>query len=258
MNKLLRIKMLQYDVQWEDIRSNLQQLDKLYTSENISADITLLPEMFATGFTMNPGRFTDTDIQTILHWMLEKSAHSGSVLMGSVPFNDNGNYYNRLLITFKDGTHSFYNKRHLFKMGQEHQQYKPGDFRKIVTVKGWKVLPLICYDLRFPVWSRNDIDYDLLVYVSNWPAVRNDVWNTLLKARAIENQTYVAGLNRTGTDGRGIFYSGGSKVISPKGDIILEMGEKECIKTVELDGNAMLEFRKKFPVLSDRDSFIIK
>lgn len=258
MEKLLHAVLIQYDVEWENIKSNLQKLDKLCSSVIESADIIILPEMFATGFTMKPEKFTEKDIRNILEWMLKRSVTNNSVLLGSVPYNDDGKYYNRLLITFPDGTHDFYDKRHLFTIGEEHQHYEAGSLRKIFTVKGWKVLPLVCYDLRFPVWSRNDVDYDLLIYSSNWPSVRVEVWDTLLKARAIENQAYVVGLNRLGTDGRDISYAGGSKVFSPKGEVILEMYNRESAESVELDSRSLMVFREKFPVLKDRDTFIFK
>ena len=258
MEQLLRVALIQYDVEWENIKLNLQKLDSLCTSLTVSADIIVLPEMFATGFTMNPEHFTKSDTNKVLDWMLDKSAVNNSVLMGSTPFKDEGDYYNRLLITFPDGSHEFYDKRHLYTMGEEHLHYKPGKLRKIFSIKGWKVLPLICYDLRFPVWSRNDVEYDLLIYSSNWPSVRSDVWSTLLKARAIENQSYVVGLNRLGTDGRGILHNGESKVISPKGEILLDMVSYERTETIELDSKSLMSFRKKFPVLNDRDTFIIK
>lgn len=258
MKPFLSVALVQFEIEWEDIDANLQKLDMLLTSLKKQTDIILLPEMFATGFTMNPERFKHSDIQKILDWMSDRATRDNVVLMGTVPFNEGKSYFNRLIIAFEDGSHDFYDKRHLFSMGGEQQHYLPGKERKIVIINGWKILPLICYDLRFPVWSRNDRDYDLLIYLSNWPAVRSNVWNTLLPARAIENQAYVAGVNRIGTDGRAINYIGESKIVTPKGELIAEFSDEEKIGMVQLDADYLVEFRKKFPVLSGRDIFFIK
>jgi predicted amidohydrolase len=201
-----------------------------------------------------------------LLWMKKKATELNTCITGSICVEDNGNYFNRLYFVEPNGKFQTYDKRHLFRMGNEQQHYTPGNKKLVVDVKGWKIAPLVCYDLRFPVWSRNkwksegqEADYDVLIYVANWPEVRNYAWKQLLVARAIENQSYVVGVNRIGADGNIIMHSGDSAVIDPLGQIISKTkAHEECLETIALDHEYLAGLRKKFPVGMDADDFEIK
>jgi predicted amidohydrolase len=213
--------------------------------------------MFHCGFTMQPHKVAETMDGRVISWMRNESAKRGFGIMGSVVVSDQGAFYNRLIITTPDGKLEWYDKRHLFRMGGEHEQYKEGNNRMVINYLGWRIRPLVCYDLRFPVWSRNQDDCDLLVYVANWPDVRNHVWNTLLMARAIENQCYVVGVNRIGHDSSAT-YGGYSMLIGPKGEILSKASDKEedlVISTISMD--ELMTFRNKFPTHLDADKFHI-
>jgi len=214
--------------------------------------------MFATGFTTRPDAFTQNDHDEVVLWMKNTAAKLNTYIAGSHPFPEADQYYNRLLFCSPDGHTMHYDKHHLFTIQGENEYYNKGRERLLVEVKNWKILPLICYDLRFPVWSRNIDDYHLAFYSSNWPAARNSVWETLLRARAIENQCYVVGINRTGIDGNGIRYIGYSQVIDPRGYVLGKSGRKESVLQITLRKDILLKYRKKFPVLDDRDNFILE
>lgn len=255
----LKIGVLQYDVIWHGIEENLKKAELLIEKLPGSTDIILLPEMFATGFTMQPEKLSQQSYESVRHWMFTISSKYGTAVAGTHPVCIEGNYYNRLLFCSTiEKLDTYYNKRHLFSMGEEDIHYKAGRDRKVIDLRGWKLMPLICYDLRFPVWSRNDLSYDLLFYSSNWPASRDDVWEALLKARAIENQAYVIGINRVGIDGYKIPYMGNSMIISPKGVVLDSLEDKEDFLYAALDKEKLVKFREKFPVLKDRDQFEIK
>ena len=259
MDTILKVGVLQYNVAWHDIEKNLRKAEILIEQFPDTPDLILLPEMFATGFTMEPELFSGKVYSLIINWMQELSAKYSVAISGSHPFYSGRVYFNRLLfISQEPEINTYYDKRHLFSIGGEDKHYAPGNNRSIIQYRNWRLMPLICYDLRFPVWSRNDLDYDVLFYVTNWPAARNDVWETLLKARAIENQAYVIGVNRIGTDGQNIHYIGNSRVISPKGNILGKLSDEENFLFIRLEKEKLVEFRKKFPVLSDRDHFVIK
>ena len=259
MDAILKVGVIQYDVAWHDVEKNLRKAEILIEQFPDTPDLILLPEMFATGFTMEPELFSGKMYALIMHWMQELSARYDVAISGSHPVYSNKVFFNRLLfISQESDVNTYYDKRHLFSMGGEDNHYMQGEKRSIIQYRNWRLMPMICYDLRFPVWSRNDLDYDVLFYSANWPASRNDVWETLLKARAIENQAYVIGVNRIGTDGQKIHYTGNSRVISPKGHIMGKLGNKEHFLFIELEMEALMEFRRKFPVLRDRDHFIIK
>jgi omega-amidase len=250
----LRITIIQPDTIWENARSNLAKCTEMITTTG-PADLILLPEMFTTGFSMQPEKLKETMDGVSIEWMKRTASEKGAAVAGSLIIECEGHIYNRFLWVFPDGSILTYDKHHLFAMSGEHFHYSPGKEKRIVEYKGWHFCPLICYDLRFPVWSRNIEDYDVLLYVANWPAPRHSVWKTLLTARAIENQAYCIGVNRVGDDGAGLNYSGGSAVIDPKGNATF-LGESEQVKTVEISYSELHRFREKFPVLKDRDAFV--
>ena len=242
-----------FDIIWKDKAANFQQIENLPLEK--STDLLLLPEMFSTGFCMTPEETADDHMDT-LKWMQNFARLRNIAVCGSVAVKENDNYYNRMYFVEPSGTYYSYDKRHLFSYSGENQTYTPGTDRVIITYKDWRILLQICYDLRFPVFSRNEDDYDLAVYVANWPKSRIDAWNTLLKARAIENQAYVFGLNRTGTDGNNLEYPTSSSCFFADGSIISK--RIQGMVTAELELNKLQEFRRKFPFLSDRDSFTLK
>jgi omega-amidase len=255
MSDILTIALLQFDVAWLDVQKNLQKIQTMCSSINNKVDIIFLPEMFATGFTIAPELLDIKNQSLVLNKIMALSDKLQTVITGSYPYFDEGKFYNRLLFISPDSKVEYYNKRHLFSIGEENLKYHSGSERKVFELKGWKIMPQICYDLRFPVWSRNTMKYDLLFYSSNWPAARDLAWETLLKARAIENQCYVVGINRIGTDGRNISYIGNSQIISANGKVISVMGNKEHIYVNTLLKNELNEYRQSFPVLDDIDSF---
>jgi omega-amidase len=255
----LKITLVQSSLHWENIEKNLAMFSEKISGIAGETDLIVLPEMFSTGFSMQPERFAEPMAGSAVAWMKEQAKQKGCVITGSFMCREEGKYYNRLVWMQPDGTFSTYDKKHLFSMGDENNHYTAGSKKIIEELKGWKVCPLICYDLRFPVWSRNTEGYDLLIYVANWPERRAHPWKTLLPARAIENQCYVAGLNRTGKDGNGIEHSGDSAVIDFKGELISKIpADKECTETVSLDRRALEEFRKIFPAWKDADHFELK
>lgn len=226
-------------------------------------EVVILPEMFSTGFSMKPKIFAETMQDETVSWMKRIASQKKVILTGSVMIKENGNYYNRLIWMLPNGNYGCYDKRHLFAYGKEDEHYKPGDKRLIASVKGWKINLQVCYDLRFPVWARqspassNEPEYDLLIYVANWPERRNVAWKTLLQARAIENQCYVIGVNRIGNDGNNIYHSGDSMVIDPLGEILYHNEHKEEAFTITLQKEWLTEVRNKFPFWRDADKFVI-
>ncbi|MGM0377974.1 MAG: amidohydrolase, partial [Bacteroidota bacterium] len=221
-------------------------------------EMFILPEMFSTGFTMSPEKFSREDLDVVPDWMKKLATETNSAIAGSSVALDENGYYNRFYLAHPSGKIDHYDKHHLFRMGEEQNHYQAGDKRKIFEFGDWRICPQVCYDLRFPVWSRNCEDYDLLIYVANWPAVRQDAWDALLKARAIENQCYVAGVNRIGSDPR-LEYNGGSVVYSPKGEVISHpYQDHSSILTASPDIHSLQVFREKFPAWMDRDPFILK
>lgn len=254
----LKITTIQTTLHWEDSTTNLTHFDNKINTLQEETDIIVLPEMFTTGFTMNPEKNAETQPGVGLAWMLKKAQEKQCVIIGSISVTENNLYYNRLYVAKADDTYQYYDKRHLFKMGKEDGHYTAGSQNIIVDIKGWKIRPQICYDLRFPVWSRNTNKdpYDILIYVANWPEVRSYPWKHLLIARAIENQCYVVGVNRIGTDGNNFSHSGDSVVLSPKGEILSKtQPHEDKIETTILNYDTLQEFRKLFPVLSDGDLF---
>lgn len=258
----MKVTLLQTPLFWEDTEKNLAHFDALLTSVKEKTDLIVLPEMFSTGFSMEPERVAEPHKTRTYRWLLEKAREKNAVITGSVAVQEGSDYFNRLHWAEPGGACDFYDKRHLFRMAGEEKKYKAGTKKIIKQIGDWRVLPLVCYDLRFPVWSRNFAkqapQYDVLIYVANWPAVRSYPWKQLLIARAIENQCYVVGLNRVGKDGNGYEHTGDSMVLNPRGEIISHMKANEaCIETVELDLHYLEEFRKTFPVSLDADDFEI-
>lgn len=255
---ILRISLVQYDVIWENPVSNRSKLEQMLKPLEGTTDLILLPEMFTTGFSMNAREMAETMDGDSLKWMKLMAKKIGAALAGSLIIKENDFYYNRFLFFTPSGEIFFYDKRHLFTMGDENQYFKSGNKRVIVNYLGWRIGLYICYDLRFPVWCRSIKDADLMLFTANWPDTRKNVWRTLLKARAIENQLYVAGVNRTGVDGIGILYSGESILIDPKGIVISDSGdEPQKVLTESISLNELNRFREKFPVCHDVDTFEI-
>lgn len=260
----LRISLVQTALAWEDKPANLDHFARLIAPFRNQTDVIVLPEMFSTGFSMNASSLAEDDNGTGLAWMKEQASSLSAVVTGSLITEDNGQFYNRLYWVTPEGKVSHYDKRHLFSFANEEQHYSAGSSRLIVELNGWRICPLVCYDLRFPVWSRNhaldetvaDTAYDLLIYVANWPEARRKPWMNLLEARAHENQVYVAGVNRIGEDGKGINHSGDSAVYSPKGEKLSTLpSSTEGVETIALDWHALADFRQKFTVWKDKDDF---
>ncbi len=252
----LNVTIIQSDLKWENKEANLAAFSKKMEEVPAATDLIILPEMFSTAFSMNPETLAEPMDGNTVSWMKNMGIEKNCVVTGSFMCEENGKYYNRLVWMNADGTYHTYDKRHLFSMGDENNHYTAGTQRLIVTLKGWKICPLICYDLRFPVWSRNTKinPYDLLIYVANWPEIRIDAWEKLLCARAIENQCYVAAVNRVGTDGNNIFHPGYSVMLEPKGNsICTTSNNREGIYTQTLNYEELETFRSKFPVLNDAD-----
>ena len=254
----LRLLLIQPDLAWEDKAENLACISALIEKRTQDADIIVLPEMFSTGFSMRPVELAEGMTGKTIQWMKEKAQSTNSLLTGSLIIEENGLYYNRFLAYSPQGLVAQYDKRHLFRMSGEESSYQSGDQRIVFEWKGWRILPQICYDLRFPVWIRNQNDYDLALFVANWPAPRRDVWRSLLIARAIENQAYVAGANRVGMDNKKINHIGDSLIIHPKGNIIQEIdSEQHGLLESSISLNELSSFIKKFPAQLDRDEFHI-
>ncbi len=253
----LRVTLVQADLAWHNAEKNLARFDELLRSvESGSADLIVLPEMFTTGFTMEPHGLAEEMSGRTVARMLQWARERGADIAGGVIIGEDGKYYNRLVWARPGGDVLTYDKRHLFRMAGEEKVYTAGDKNITVELKGWRIRPFICYDLRFPMWTRNSgKEYDVAVFTANWPAKRSYHWKALLRARAIENQCYVIGLNRIGTDGKGISYTGDSTVIDYAGNILFEKGPEECLHTVELQYEGLIHYRESFPAWMDADPF---
>lgn len=254
----LKVTLIQTDIVWEDIEENLLRYGQKIDGISETTDLILLPEMFNTGFSMNAVKLAEAESGKTINWMRQKASQKNAVVCGSLIVKENNNYFNRLIWMRPDGSYQKYDKRHLFNLAKEGDVFTAGKEKLLVELKGWKICPQICYDLRFPVWNRNDNGYDVLVNIANWPDKRNFAWKTLLRARAIENQAYVIGLNRVGTDGNGYYYSGDSAVIDPMGETLFEKSDEEAIQTVTLSKEYLQEVRTNLPFLEDKDSFTIE
>ena len=255
----LRVTLVQTPLHWENPTANRSMLEETLETITAGTDLIVLPEMFTTGFTMNPAPVAEPMNLTTTRWMQQIAARYDAAVTGSFIVRDGSSYVNRLLWMEPDGSFDYYDKRHLFRMGGEHEVYAAGTRKVQRTWRGWTVRPLICYDLRFPVWSRNvDNEYDLLLYVANWPAARDYAWRSLLTARAIENQSYVVGVNRVGNDGNGVFHQGSSGVIDFRGNWLTSPQESAFVHTVSLSKEDLSTFREGFPAYLDADDFEIK
>lgn len=250
----MNIAVIQSDISWEDAAASRRGLDTLLAGVEKS-DVVVLPEMFATGFCMNPARVAEPEEGETLQWMRRWAARLDCAVTGSVPTAGGGHFFNRMYFVFPDGSYRSYDKRHLFTFGGEDKVYTRGEERVVVEFRGFRFLLLVCYDLRFPVWSRCRKDYDVMINVANWPTVRRDVWDALLRARALENQCYVVGVNRVGVD-KACTYNGGSVILSPYGKVIAscEDGKSQCVQG-EISLEELERFRRRFPVLDDADDF---
>ncbi len=252
----LRVTLAQIDIEWENPDENRRKLETIIPTLKGESDLILLPETFTTGFTMNLNRLAESMSGPTFVLLQQLSSLTGAAIGGSLIIRENGRFYNRFVFVKPDGSIVFYNKRHLFSIGGEDKYFHGGVEKVIITYKGWRIAPFICYDLRFPVWSRSHNEVDFMIYSANWPDTRIDVWNTLLKARAIENQVYVAGVNRIGTDGNQISYNGNSQLIDPRGmSLVHEPTGMEKVVTETFSLSALYEFRRKFPVVLDADAF---
>jgi len=258
----LTITLIQTNLFWENKKANQEMLEQKIDSIKQKTEIVILPEMFTTGFTMRPEIVAEKMDGETVQWMKKIASEKKIILTGSVIIEDNGKYFNRLIWMLPNGEFGVYDKRHLFAYADEHAHYSGGNKKLIASVKGWKINLQICYDLRFPVWARQpygDLEnkFDLLIYVANWPEKRQIAWETLLRARAIENQCFVAGVNRVGEDGNKIFYSGGSRIVDPLGEIIYQKDTDEDIFTFSLQKEKITSTRNEFPFWRDADSFVI-
>ncbi len=265
----LTITLIQTHLHWEDKAANLSMLHQKIMSIQEKTEVVILPEMFSTGFSMKPQQFAETMDGETVQWMRNIAQQKRIILTGSIIIEEEGNYYNRLLWVLPNGSYGCYNKRHLFGYAGEEEHYTAGTKRMIASVKGWRINTQVCYDLRFPVWARQaplsmhgegqgGEEYDVLLYVANWPERRNTAWQTLLAARAIENQCYVVGVNRVGLDGNNISHCGSSTVIDALGNVLYSKENEEDIFTITLNKQDLLDTRNKYPFLQDRDDFTIQ
>jgi omega-amidase len=261
----LTFTLIQTQLHWEDKAANLKMLEEKINSIKQKTEIIILPEMFSTGFSMNPARLAESMDGEAVAWMKRISEEKKVIVTGSLMIKDNNRYVNRLVWMLPNGQMGLYDKRHLFAYAHEHDHFTAGKKRLIASVKGWKINLLVCYDLRFPVWSRQarhdnekqGLEYDVLIYVANWPEKRSHMWRTLLQARAIENQSYCIGVNRVGNDGNGIYHSGDSMVVNPLGEVLYHKADEEAIYTITLHKEELDGVREKMPFWKDADPFLI-
>lgn len=258
--KDLTISLIQSNLYWEQIDANLAMFEeKIWSIED--SDLIVLPEMFTTGFSMNAEQLAEPAGGKTFRWMRQMATQRKVAITGSVITKDQGKFYNRLYFVYPDGSSNQYDKKHLFNLAAEGEFFSPGNERVIVEYLGWRIHPMICYDLRFPVWARSKktdeqtYEYDLLLYVANWPDTRVNAWDTLLKARAIENLSYCVGVNRIGTDGFSKNYNGHSGIYSPKGEELKFAVDEDEILTTTLSADELLNYRREFPFQEDADNF---
>lgn len=253
----LNIAVVQSFIHWENPEMNIVHLEKLFSKWSRIPDLVMLPEMFSTGFSMRPHAVAETETGPTLSWMISKATSLNCAIAGSLPIREGDFFYNRFYFVFPSGNYDFYDKRHLFTLVGEDKTYTSGQKQKVVEYLGWKLCLQVCYDLRFPVFSRNSQDYDALLYVANWPKPRIHAWDTLLRARAIENVSYCIGVNRVGEDANGHEYPGHSQVWDALGNELLQKKTEEGVFEVTLNHGELQQIREKFPFLKDKDEFTI-
>jgi len=253
----LTVSIIQADLHWHDAARNREQFAAVIQSIDQETDLIVLPEMFTTGFTMDAETFAEKMDGESIAWMTETAAATNASICGSLIIEESGNYFNRFVHASADGNLHTYDKRHLFRLANEQHHFTPGTVRTKFEINGFRICPMVCYDLRFPVWSRNRDDYDVLLYVANWPSPRQFAWDTLLRARAIENLSYVVGVNRSGIDGNDMPYSGGSCVVDFLGADLASLQDKNGVETVVLDKQTLMDFRQRFAFDQDADTFSV-
>jgi omega-amidase len=250
----LRVSVIQHSLAWERTDENLEVFEERIGSVGSGRDLIVLPEMFTTGFTMRPEACAVDMKSEAVQWMARMAATTGAAVAGSMAVREGNNYYNRFLLARPDGGIAHYDKRHLFRMAGEERVYTAGTVLPVIEFRGWRISPFICYDLRFPCWSRNMMNrYDIALYVANWPGSRAGQWRALLRGRAIENQCYVIACNRVGEDGNGVEYNGDSAIIDPRGESMAEAAAAEAILEASLSRETLARYREKFPVWKDAD-----
>lgn len=254
----LRVTLVQTALYWEDISANLAMLERKLDGMKEETHLIILPEMFSTGFSMEPEKLAETPDGPTTQWMARQAAGLNAVLTGSIIIRDHGRYFNRLIWMRPDGSYAYYDKKHLFGLGDEPRHYSAGTRKLITQLHGWKICPMICYDLRFPAWCRNVEHYDLYINVANWPEKRIAHWKTLARARAVENLYYVAAVNRVGKDGNDVAHSGDSQVIDPAGNVLYCKTDQEDLFTLTLERTVLTKARRLFPFLRDMDRFELK
>ena len=266
--KPLIVTTIQSNLYWENKEANLKMFEEKINAVKDKMEVVILPEMFSTGFSMNPSALAEKMDGVSVTWMKKMASTRKIILTGSLIIEEEGNYYNRLIWMQPNGEYGYYDKRHLFGYAGEDEHYVSGTKRLIASVKGWKVNLQVCYDLRFPVWARQSFplveeqvtegpEYDLLIYVANWPDRRSNAWGTLLQARAIENQCYVIGVNRVGNDGNEIYHSGHSMIVDAMGEVVYSAADREELYTSELSMDKLNEVRNKLAFLKDADPFMM-
>ncbi|CAM1345847.1 amidohydrolase [Tenacibaculum crassostreae] len=255
----LQVAMIQLDLVWENPTANRKQLEEKINNLSNEIDLVVLPEMFTTGFTMNASTVAETMEGETVQWLQNLAQKKSTAITGSIVLRENDHFYNRLLFVYPSGKIDSYDKKHTFTLAGEHEVFSSGTERIIVEYKGWKICPLICYDLRFPVWARNTENYDLLLYVASWPKPRIEAWDALLKARAIENMIYTIGVNRVGFDANKHEYTGNTVCYDTLGNCLVKNNQgTEEVLIVELDKDEQIKIRNRFQFLDDRDEFILQ
>ncbi len=254
----LDITIVQADLHWHDASANREKFDSALAAIDAKTDLVVLPEMFTTGFSMDAPNLAETMHGDSVDWMRRWAAQKSAAICGSLIISENDQYFNRFICAKPDGSLHTYDKRHLFRLADEHNHYAQGMETAVFELNGFRICPMVCYDLRFPVWSRNRDNYDLLLYVANWPSARHNVWATLLRARAIENLSFLAGVNRVGKDGNDHPYIGGSAIIDYLGNELADLGDAEGSATASLDLDLLNKFRERFAFAADADKFTLK
>lgn len=253
----LKVAIVQKALHWHEPAKNLRMFTEALDGHHEPADLFVLPEMFTTGFTMQAKANAEPMDGRSVTWMAETAGRLDTSICGSLVIEDSGEYFNRFILMFPGGNYRCYDKRHRFRLAGEHEHYSAGSSLVTIELDGWRIRPMVCYDLRFPVWSRNVDNYDLLIYVANWPDRRHLAWETLIRARAIENLAYVAAVNRIGVDGNGVNYLGGSAIIDYLGQYLVSMADESAVKSAILEKPPVEKFREKFPFHLDADAFSI-